>query len=143
MPSAHESFWTYQRYAVVGHTARKPFPALTYEGLKEQGKTAFAVDPSATDVAGDKTYAELAQLPEPVDAIVIEVPRDETARWVERAADAGIKHVWIHMKCDTPEAHHLAQTRGLDLHSGTCAVMYLKGGFHKIHKWINKAIGKY
>ena len=42
-------------------------------------------------------------------------------------------------------ACELAKERGLDLHTGTCAVMYVTQGFtyHSIHAWINRALGRY
>ena len=61
------------------------------------------------------------------------------------AADAGIRDVWIHMRMDTPEALALAREKGINVRSGTCAVMYLMPGFtyHSIHRWIMKIAGKY
>ncbi len=44
---------------------------------------------------------------------------------------------------DTPEALALARKHGINVRSGTCAVMYLKGGYHSVHRWINKALRKY
>ena len=105
----------------------------------------FAVDPSTDTIEGDTAYADLASLPEKVEAVVIEGPREETREWVARSADAGIKKIWIHMGCETPEALELARDRGLNARHGSCAVMYVIPGFslHSIHKWINKLLGKY
>jgi uncharacterized protein len=145
MPSDHESFFTLSRYAVVGHSAKKPFPRLTLQGLEENGKTAYAVDPSADRIEGRPTYPDLASLPGPVDAVVLEVPKEESAAWVGKAADLGVKDVWIHQGRDTPEAASLAKEKGIRLRTGTCAVMYLKRGFsgHSLHRLIYKALGKY
>jgi predicted CoA-binding protein len=145
MASPHEVFWTQSRFAFVGHSATKGFPRLSYRNAKKCGKTVFAVDPSVEQIDGDRTYPDLRSLPEPVDAIVVEVPREETVAWVRQAADAGIKNVWVHMNRDSPEATALAQEKGLNLLTGTCAVMYLSGGLsaHGIHKWINKLLGKF
>ncbi len=137
--SSFEEFWDHQNFAVIGHSAKKPFPTLTYEALKKAGKTVHAVDPSTPSIKGDATCSDLASLPNAVDGVVIETPKEETRHWVERAADLGIKHVWIHMGRDTPEALAVAREHGINVRSGTCAVMYLKGGYHTIHKWINKA----
>lgn len=141
----YRSFWDHRTFAVVGHAAAKNFPRLTYRGLKQLGKDVFAVDPSMTEFEGDPVYPDLASLPQPVQCAVLEVPREHTAQWVERAADAGIKDVWIHMGRETPEALALARQRGLDARSGTCAVMYLTPGltYHGLHKWIMKAAGRY
>jgi predicted CoA-binding protein len=145
MPSAYEEFWNRSSFAVVGHSAKKSFPRLTYAALKKTGRTVFAVDPSVGEIEGDKTYPDLKALPQPVEAVVLEPPKEETADWVKRAADAGIKNVWIHMNRDTPEAVAVAEREGLNLMTGTCAVMYVTPGltYHSVHKWINKLVSKY
>jgi len=145
MASRFETFWDKSSFAVVGHAAKKNFPHLTYRGLKQRGKVVFAVDPSTETIEGDTAYADLALLPETVEAVVLEVPKEETKDWVGKVADAGIKDVWIHMQRETPEALELADRRGLDVRRGTCAVMYLTPGFtyHSIHKWVMKLAGKY
>ena len=37
MASSYETFWENRSFAVVGHTAKKNFPLLTYRGLKGLG----------------------------------------------------------------------------------------------------------
>lgn len=146
MPSSREEFWTRDAYAVIGDSrSARPFPKLTYGNLKKLGKTVYAVDPGGVAVDGDASYADLAALPGPVEAAVLEVPKEQTAAWVERAADAGIGHLWIHQQTDTPEALLLARERGLREEHGTCAVMYVTPGFsgHAFHRWIMKLTKKY
>lgn len=145
MGSQYEDFWTHESYAFVGHSAKRNFPRLSYTKLKARGKKVFAVDPSAETIEGDRAYPDFASLPEPVEAAVLEPPREETADWVGKAADAGIRDVWIHMGRDTPEALAVAKERGVHLLTGTCAVMYVEQGFsyHSVHRWINKLIRKY
>ncbi len=145
MASNYEAFFTLGSFAVVGHSKAKPFPMLSYRGLKAMGKTVYPVDPSADNIDGDKAFANLGALPGPVEGLIIEVPKAETKDWVAAAADAGIKDVWVHMAHDTPEAIALAKDKGINLRTGTCAVMYLNPGlsYHSIHKLIMKATGKY
>jgi predicted CoA-binding protein len=145
MASDYESFWTFNRYAVVGHSARRPFARITYQALKDSGKTVYAVDPSAERIEGDAAFPDLTSLPDQVDGVVLELPREETATWLERAIDAGVKDIWIHQNTDTPEALTLAREHGIRLRTGTCAVMYLRRGFtfHSIHRWVNQLLGKY
>lgn len=140
----YQSFWENKSYAVVGNSARGKFPLITYRKLKERAEV-FPVDASTDEIDGDRAYPDLATLPQNVDAVILEIPPEDTRDWVERAADAGIENVWIHQKCDTPEAISLAEEKGLNLFYGTCAVMYLSEGlsYHGIHKWINKLLGKY
>lgn len=145
MASTYEEFWNHRSFAVVGDEAKKNFPRLTYRGLKQMGKTVFPVDPTAKQIEGDPVFADLAALPGKVDAVVLEVPREDARDWVARAADAGIRNVWIHMQRETPEALRLAEERNLQVCSGTCAVMYVTPGFtyHSIHGWLRKLAGKY
>ncbi|MDJ0909597.1 MAG: CoA-binding protein [Woeseiaceae bacterium] len=143
MPSDREAFWDADSYVVIGDSKHKPFPALTYGALKARGSTVYAVDASAPELEGDPVYRSLDELPGSVDAAVLEVEREDTAQWVGRIADAGIRNLWIHMGRDTPEAIELAQQRGLAVCHGTCAVMYLTGGYHKIHKWVEQLRGQY
>jgi predicted CoA-binding protein len=145
MTSAHEDFWTHSRYAVVGHAARKPFPKLTYRGLKHARKTVFPIDPSQSDVEGDKTYPDFAALPESVDACVLELPKSETTEWVEKALAAGIKKIWLHQQSDTKESVALCEKAGASVLTGTCAVMYLnkRPSYHSIHRFIAKLTKKY
>jgi len=145
MASEYEEFWTNSSFAFVGHSAAKGFPTLSYGELKKQGRKVFPVDPSVDEIGGDRAFPDLASLPEKVDAAVIEVPKQETAGWVAKAAEAGIQQLWIHMGRETPEALALARERGIEVHTGTCAVMYVKPGlsYHSLHKWINQLLGKY
>lgn len=145
MPSECEEFWDAQVYAVVGASARRPFAKITYGALKEQGKTVYPVDATVAEVAGDMTYDDLASLPQTPQAVVLELPREETAAWVVKAAEAGVDSVWIHQMTDTPEALAEAEKRGMKVITGHCAVMYTKPGFsmHAPHRWIWKLLKKY
>jgi predicted CoA-binding protein len=143
--SNYETFFEHSSFAVVCNAEKKNFPHLTYQGLKKLGKVVFPVDPSTDEIEGDTVYADLALLPQKVDAVVLEVPKEDTQDWVAKAAELGIKDVWIHMQRDTPEALALAEKMGINARSGSCAVMYVTPGFtyHSVHKWIMKLTGKY
>lgn len=141
MPSTREDFWGFGSYAVIGDTrAKRAFPKLTYQNLKKLGKTVYAVDPGQTDLGGDTVHADLTALPARPEAAVLEVPKDQTAAWVQKVADTGIGNLWIHQQTDTAEALRLAKERGLRTEHGTCAVMYARKGFsgHSLHRAIMK-----
>ncbi|WP_295388761.1 CoA-binding protein [uncultured Thiodictyon sp.] len=145
MTSNYETFFTLDSFAVVGRSQAKPFPILSYRRLKAMRKLAYAVDPSTNLIDGDKAYPNLPALPTPVAGVILEVPKAETRDWIAAAADAGIRDVWVHMAHDTPEAVALAKEKGINLRTGTCAVMYLNPGlsYHSIHKFIMTIAGKY
>ena len=145
MASENETFWDRESFAVVGHSSERAFPILTYRGLVKLGKQVYPVDPSAGEIEGAKAYPDFAALPGPVDAAVLETPKQETREWIEKAAAAGIRNVWIHQQTDSPDALALARKHGMNVRHGGCAVMYVTPGFtlHSIHKWIWKWIGRY
>ena len=145
MTSRHEQFWENTSFAFVGHSAKKGFPRLSYGKAKALGKKVFAVDPSRDQIEKDPSYADFAALPETVDAAVLEVPREDTAEWVKKAAEAGVQRIWIHAKRDTPEALALGKERGVELLTGACAVMYVNRtpSVHSIHKLIAKLTKHY
>lgn len=145
MSTDYERFWKNESFAFVGNTAKRGFPTLSCTELRLRNPRVYAVDPSVSEVEGERAYDDLASLPEKVDAVVLEVPPEDTRDWIEKAADAGIRHAWIHMGRDTPEALALAKERGVEVLTGTCAVMYVKPGFsyHTLHKWVNQLTGRY
>jgi len=145
MGTRKESFWEKSSFAFVGHTSAKGFPKLSYKEARKLGKRVFAVDPSVAEMEGDPVFENLGSLPESVDAVVLEVPRNETEARVREAADLGIHDVWIHMGRETPEALALAEQRGLQVFTGSCAVMYLSRGFsvHGLHRVIDRLRGNY
>jgi uncharacterized protein len=146
MASEYEQFWTRTTYAMVGNSSSKrKFPLTTYRALKKAGKTVYAIDPSTGDIDGDKAYPDFKYLPATPEGVILELPREETEKWVKAAAEAGIKNVWIHQQTDTPEALKAAHDAGMNVCAGTCAVMYNIPGFsmHAIHRSINKLFKKY
>ena len=145
MTSRHEQFWDASSFAFVGNTAKKGFPRLSYGKTRALGKKVFAIDPTCDEIERDTAYSDFAALPEKVDAAVLEVPREDTADWVRKAADAGIEKIWIHAHRDTPEAIALGKEKGVELLTGACAVMYVNRtpSVHSIHKWIAKLGNKY
>jgi len=145
MPSDREQFWNAKSYAVVGDSAKRRFPKTTYNALKNANRTVVPIDPSEGTIEGDKAYPDFTYVQPMPEAAVIEVPKEETESWVEKAAAAGIKKVWIHMGTDTPEALAAAEKHGMQICSGTCAVMYTVPGFtgHSVHRGIMKVLKKY
>lgn len=145
MASIQERFWMQSTYAFVGHSAKQPFPRISYGEAKKRAKRVFAVDASVDRIEGNRTFADLSSLPEKIDGLVIEVPPEETLGWIQRAAAAGVKDVWIHPGCETPEALEFARREGLNVLTGHCAVMYLSQGFspHAIHRWFTKLAGRF
>ena len=141
----YQSFWEFSRFGIVGNSAKKPFPKITYGKLKKNGKQVFPVDPVLSKIDGDPVFTEISDLPDDIEAVIIEVPKKESLEAVKQSIEKGIMNIWIHINCDSPEALSYAKEKGASLWYGTCAVMYLSSGFsiHTLHGWINKKRGRY
>lgn len=140
--STKSDFFSADRFALIGDTRDRKFPALTQRFLTEQGKTVHAVDLGG---GTEGALTSLGDLPQDVDAAIIEVAKERTAGVVEDVVDRGIGHVWIHQMTETPEAVALCKERGVPLETGSCAVMYNAptSSMHALHRGIWKLLGRY
>lgn len=144
MSSDHQKFWNANSFALLGYQTERNFPLLTLEGLLRNGKTVYPVDPTQATIDGRPAFKAIADLPETVEAAVIELPRERTAAAVREAVAAGIRNIWLHQNTDSPEALEIAREAGVNLLRGTCAVMYVNAsGMHKFHGWIMKLLKKF
>jgi predicted CoA-binding protein len=143
--SEKQDFWRNSSFALVGHSARMRFPVVTLDGLRRQKKEFFVVDPSMREIEGIATYPDLRSLPKAVEAMAVEVPSDETASWLRKAHEAGIRRVWIHRGCESREALEFAREKGITAVTGSCAVMYLMPRVfpHGLHRWLTEKLGRY
>ena len=143
--SNYQTFFEGDSYILIGNSQKRIFPKLTFQGLINSGKKVYPVDPGLTELDGHKVYQDLIDAPQEIDGLIMEVPVGESEFWVEKAIELGVKNVWIHQRCESPEAIKKAEDAGINLLTGTCAVMYLTHGFniHGIHRGINKIFNKY
>jgi predicted CoA-binding protein len=140
--STKETFFAVERFALVGDSRTKKFPALTHKYLQEQGKTVYPVDLAGT-VPG--FLPSLDEVPDDAEAVIIEVEKNRTDDVVQTALDRGFTRIWLHQMTDTPEAVELCEKSGVELETGGCAVMYNAPTMspHALHRGIWKLIGRY
>lgn len=148
-PTVKEHFFLQQSFVVLGDSRSKGgFPKLSYGNLKMLGKTLYPIDVGAgPEVAGDVPLTSLDALPDDVtiDGAIIELARADVLPTVQKLDARGIRKIWVHQGRDTPELAAFCREQGLELHTGSCAVMYTQQGFsyHSIHKWVMKLARKY
>jgi hypothetical protein len=130
--------------AVIGASATgKGFGSFAYSELKKKGYRVMAVHPTASAVHGDPCWRSLADLPERVERVLVIVKPDRAEAVVREAAAAGVRRVWLQQGAESPAALRAGEDLGLDLVHGQCILMFTEPlGFHGIHRWIWKLIGK-
>jgi predicted CoA-binding protein len=101
MPTHHaiNDFLEQRHVAFVG-VSRDPkqFANSVCRYLRDGGRTMYPVNQSAGGavVEGDASLQALADVPNPVDAVVAMVPAAQAVDVVRQALDRGIERIWLH-----------------------------------------------
>lgn len=125
-----DDFLACRRIAVAGMSREGHQPGnYVYDKLKRAGYQVFAVNPAADEIEGEVCYADLGDVPGGVDAVVVATPPEAASHLVERCAELGIGHVWLHRSFGTGSvsetAVETARTHGISVIGGACPMMYV------------------
>ncbi len=120
-----------QTFAVVGASANtEKFGYKVWHMLRAHGKTAYAVNPNATTIAGETVYASLADLPHPPEVVVAVVPPKATETLPAQLAAAGIKYLWMQPGAESAQAVADAEANGIAvIHGGPCIMVELRAWY--------------
>ncbi|HEX8207906.1 MAG TPA: CoA-binding protein [Solirubrobacteraceae bacterium] len=126
---AADEFLAQRRIAVAGVSRDPKQPAnLIYRRLRDHGHDVFAVNPHAGEVEGDRCYASVADLPGPVDGVVVVTPPEASAGIVDECAAAGVPRVWLHRGLGpgslSDEAVERGRAQGMRVIPGGCPNMF-------------------
>jgi predicted CoA-binding protein len=127
---AASAFLANKRVAVTG-VSRNPQnhgSNVVYKRLRQRGYDVFAVNPNASEVEGDRCYADLRSIPGGVDAVVIATRPERAEETVRECAELGIQHVWMHRSFGSgsvsPAAAAYGREHGLTVIDGGCPCMF-------------------
>ena len=107
--------------AVVGlsqHWHRPSFFAAKY--LQEHGYRIIPVNPTCTEVLGEKSYPTLAAIPDPVDVVDCFRRPAEMPALAREAVAKGAKVLWMQLGIRSAEAEAIADAAGLDVVTDRC-----------------------
>ena len=139
-----EDFLAQTHLAFVGVSRdTKAFPNSVYRRLREPGRTMYPVNSAAAGapIEGDPSYQSLADVPDPVDGVIVMVPANSAGAVVADAAARGIPRVWLHRgggPAVSQEAVQICHDHGIAVVDGTCPLMFEKPvrGVHRFHKML-------
>jgi predicted CoA-binding protein len=127
---AAAAFLAGRRIAVTG-VSRSPETHganVVYRRLREGGYEVYAVNPNAAEVEGDRAYPSLADVPVPLDGVVIGTRPDVAGATMRECADLGITQVWMHRGPGrgsvSPEAADWGRAHGITVIDGGCPCMF-------------------
>ncbi len=88
--------------------------------LQAHGYRIIPVNPNEREVLGEKSYATVAEIPEPVDLVdVFRVP-EATPAVARDAVQAGAKALWLQLGISNPETRRIAEEGGLAYVEDAC-----------------------
>jgi uncharacterized protein len=107
--------------AVVGASDDVAKPAGNIPAyLKAQGSRIIPVNPTRDTVLGERAYASLADIGEPVDVVDVFRPAPEGPDIARAAADIGAKVIWFQPGTQSGEASRIAHDAGVTVVSRIC-----------------------
>jgi len=115
-------------FAVAGaSTNRAKYGNKVLRCYLQNDKSVYAVHPRETEIEGVACYPDLASLPEKVHGLSVITPPEVTEQLVEKAAEAGITHVWMQPGAESPEATRKAEELGLNVIAGGACLLVALG----------------
>jgi predicted CoA-binding protein len=112
---------TSQTIAVVGASTHEEKDAHTVpEYLQEQGYRVIPVNPAHDTIWGEKSYASLSDIPDPVDVVEIFRPGETVGPIVDDAIAIGAKTVWMQVGIRNEAAAARAEAAGLNVVMDAC-----------------------
>ena len=101
-----------------GNQEKESYWIVSY--LKDQGYRIFPVNPTATEILGEKAYPDLESVPEKIDVVQVFRKPEDVPPVVEAAIKAGAKVVWMQEGIVNEEAGQKAREAGLQVVMDAC-----------------------
>jgi len=93
------------------------------EYLKSAGYRIIPVNPNETEVLGEKAYARLEDVPEPVDIVDVFRRAEEVPAVAESAIRIGAKVLWMQLGIENAAAAERALAAGLVVVEDSCLMV--------------------
>jgi len=115
---------TAKTIAVVGFSSRSDRAGYYVPAyLQGQGYRIIPVTPRLQEGLGETAYADLTDIPEPVDLVLLFQRSENVPPFVEKAIQIGAKAVWMQLGIANEEAAAAARAAGLDVVEDACMMV--------------------
>lgn len=81
--------------------------------MQAAGFRVIPVHPTASQILGERAYARLTDVPEPVQLVNVFRPSAEASAITRQAVEIGAQAVWLQLGLRSPEARQIAEDAGL------------------------------
>lgn len=121
MKAILQSAKTIASVGVSGNPEKESYEVVAY--LKEQGYRIIPVNPTATEILGEKAYPNLESVPEKIDVVQVFRKPEDVPPVVDDAIKVGAKVVWMQVGIVNEEAAQKARDAGLQVVMDACMRM--------------------
>ncbi len=91
--------------------------------LQKMGYRIIPVNPSLDNALGEKAYAKLTEIPEPVDLVLVFRRSEAVPAIVEQAIEINAKAIWMQVGIANQQAAERAREAGLDVVMDACMMV--------------------
>jgi predicted CoA-binding protein len=145
-----QGFLSQKRIAIVGVSQDpKELSRALLRTFRGRGCEVYAVNPAMQSVDDARCYANLRDIEQPVDGVLVMTSPAVTEQVVQECAELHIPRVWMYRAGGqgsvSPQAVEYCQEHGIAVVPGECPYMFLSGEpwFHRLHGFIKKITGSY
>jgi len=111
-------------YAVAGvSTNPEKYGYKVFNDLLVGGYRVFGVNPKGGEVASQKLYTSLGDLPESVDCLVLVTQPEVSEKLVQEAIALGIKKIWFQPGSESDTALELCRSAQIESISNACIMV--------------------
>lgn len=115
---------TYDTITVVGASANPAKAAHDVpDYMKSQGWLIIPVNPTATEIVGERVYPTLADVPEQVGLVDVFRPSADTPEIARQAVAAGASALWLQLGIRSDQAREIAESAGLLYVEDRCLII--------------------
>jgi uncharacterized protein len=100
------------------NTEKESYWIVSY--LKDQGYHIIPVNPTATEILGEKAYPDLESIPEKIDVVQVFRKSEDVPPIVDDAIKVGAKVVWMQEGIVNEEAAQKAREAGMQVVMDAC-----------------------
>lgn len=122
-----EEFLEASTFAVAGASQdRSKYGNKVFRAIIASGRTAYPLNPTATEVEGDPAFASIAELPVVPESLSIVTPPHVTREVIQQAIAAGVKNIWMQPGAEDDQACQAARDAGVNIiDDGSCVLVLL------------------
>jgi uncharacterized protein len=140
-----DDFLAQRHIALVGMSRNpKHFTRVVADRLRAGGRTVYPVNPVTEEVGGERCYRSLADVPEPLDGVLVMVDASRAKDVVDDCVARGVTRVWLHRGTgrgsSSPEAVERCHEAGIAVVDGACVLMFTDpvAWYHRVHHLVVK-----